>query len=110
MKDSNRILLYEICKLCILNNDLITKRSTYEMIRGKSKLQIRGIKTAILKFKKQGIVIENDNYFMKGQKGRIFEVSKQAMLCMLSSDQSLKRWIASQGLSLQNLKKTYENK
>ena len=112
LEESHCEILRELCRLCIENRSLTSDRITYSFLskeNKKSSLKSSSVKDAIRKMEANRIIILRDSHFDLGRKGRMFEVSKTAMLCMLFNDNSLKRSLSRKGHSLSDLKNIYEN-
>ncbi|MFW7382404.1 MAG: hypothetical protein ACOH5I_26640, partial [Oligoflexus sp.] len=103
-------VLSEICKLCIVSGNLYTERVSYEYLSKKSSVKLASIKSVVRKLESSSILILRDHQYTLGAKGRSFEISKQALFCMLEHNLNLKRWVARQGLKVTDVKKHYDFK
>ena len=101
-------ILSEICKLCIENESLKTEKTSYDYLSKHTEINAESVRRIIRTLEAEGILIFSKEYFQTGSKGRLFEVSEQAMLCMLTHDISLRKWIARQGIPVSDIKKFYD--
>ncbi len=103
-------VLTEICKLCIENSSLITDKISYDHLAKSTSINSESVRRIIRSLESEKILIFNKEYFQVGSRGRLFEISAQAMHCMLTHDSSLKKWIARQGIPVSEIKKFYDFK
>ncbi|HYX34817.1 MAG TPA: hypothetical protein VE954_17100 [Oligoflexus sp.] len=108
LSESQLDVLNEICKLCIVHGKLSTAKVTYDEIASKASVNNRTIKGIARKLEMCDILIKRDNQYVSGSKGRVFEVSPKAIVCMLSHNQSLRKWVARQRLRVEDVKKFYD--
>ena len=101
-------LLSEVCKLCIENESLTTDKTSYDYLAKHTDINPESVRRIIRTLEAEGILIFSKEYFQTGSKGRLFKVSQQAMLCMLTHDISLRKWIARQGIPVSEIKKLYD--
>ncbi len=107
LSDSQINVLSEICKLFILSGKLSTEKISYEFLAEKASVNGVTVKGIIRKLEACQILVKKDQQYVSGSKGRVFEVSQQALHCMLSNNQGLKRWLARNGLRVNDIKNFY---
>ena len=103
-------VISEICKLCIENELLKTDKISYDYLSERADVNAESLRRIIRSLESEKILIFSKEYFQTGSRGRQFEISPQAMLCMLTHDLSLKKWIARQGMPVSEIKKFYDFK
>ncbi len=108
--DSHLNVLSEICKLCVVSGTLSTEKVSYENLSEKTGTKFNSLKSIIRKFEACGIILLKDNQYAVGSRGRVFEITLQALACMLENNLNLKRWIARQGLKVSEVVKHYDIK
>ncbi len=101
-------LISEVCKLCVENESLTTDKTSYDYLAKHTDINPESVRRIIRTLEAEGILIFSKEYFQTGSKGRLFKVSQQAMLCMLTHDISLRKWIARQRISVAEIKKFYD--
>ena len=98
----------EICKLCIQNESLISDKVSYDFLSQRSGVNPESLRRIVRRLESESVLVIREEYFRKGIKGRNFEITKRAMLCMLTNDIGLRKWIARQGKAVASIQKLYD--
>ena len=101
-------VLNEVAKLCILAGSLKTEMESYEFIASKLGMNGHTLRGLVRKLESEKMLILKDEYYVSGTRGRVFEISPQALNCLLHNDKSLKSWLARNSITLENAKNLFD--
>ena len=106
--DSLREVLSAICKMCIVQQSLQTGRIPYEYLHSKVSISIPNLKKIVRKLEDSQVLLKHIDQSSNGSKGRDFIIAPKAMVCMITQDEGLRKWMARNQVSVTNIKKLYD--